>query len=70
MFKFGRRIGDLVVGTRVVWWRYRERFMAGVCGGCGYDLRGNVSGGCSECGVLLNERNLYWLKGVEGDCDA
>ena len=23
------------------------------CAGCGYDLRGNVSGGCPECGALV-----------------
>lgn len=28
-------------------WRRRKR---GLCVGCGYDLRGNVSGVCSECG--------------------
>lgn len=28
-------------------WRRRKR---GLCEGCGYDLRGNVSGVCSECG--------------------
>ena len=32
-------------------WRRRRRARAGECGACGYDLRGNVSGQCPECGV-------------------
>lgn len=26
---------------------------AGVCAGCGYDLNGNVSGVCPECGLAI-----------------
>jgi len=32
-------------------WRRRER--AGYCRVCGYDLRGSVSGVCSECGTAI-----------------
>jgi len=28
----------------------RQRLKRGLCGKCGYDLRGNVSGVCPECG--------------------
>jgi hypothetical protein len=31
-------------------WRRRSRRRPGVCRSCGYDLRGNISGVCPECG--------------------
>jgi hypothetical protein len=31
-------------------WRRRRRLRRGWCGKCGYDLTGNVSGVCPECG--------------------
>ena len=31
--------------------RRRRRRLSGVCVGCGYDLTGNVSGVCPECGT-------------------
>jgi len=31
-------------------WRRRLRLAAGYCSACGYDLTGNVSGVCPECG--------------------
>ena len=33
--------------------RRRPRFRLGHCQSCGYDLTGNVSGRCSECGALV-----------------
>lgn len=36
-------------------WRRRRR---GLCVGCGYDLHGNVSGVCSECGLAATDRRL------------
>ena len=41
---------------------------ATVCPGCGYDLRGNSSGRCSECGIVVERnreipRSLYTLSG-------
>jgi hypothetical protein len=33
--------------------RARRRKRAGCCGGCGYDLTGNVTGRCSECGLAF-----------------
>src|SRR5262245_36520615 len=31
----------------------RKRFPAGACQQCGYDLRGNTSGACPECGAAI-----------------
>lgn len=37
--------------TARLWWRDRRRGRAGCCAACGYDLTGNVTGRCSECGA-------------------
>jgi len=34
--------------------RRRRRLKSGLCGKCGYDLTGNVSGVCPECGWLVS----------------
>jgi len=39
--------------TAYLWWHAR-RFPPGHCQKCGYDLTGNVSGRCPECGVPLS----------------
>ena len=36
--------------TAFLWWRDRRRIPPGHCQTCGYDLTGNVSGRCPECG--------------------
>jgi hypothetical protein len=36
--------------TAILWWRDRRRIPPGHCRKCGYDLTGNVSGVCPECG--------------------
>ena len=36
--------------TALLWRSRRRAVMAGHCRRCGYDLTGNVSGQCSECG--------------------
>ncbi len=36
--------------TALLWWRNR-RIPPGHCESCGYDLTGNVSGRCPECGT-------------------
>jgi hypothetical protein len=38
------------VPTAVLWWRDRRRIPPGHCLKCGYNLTGNVSGVCPECG--------------------
>jgi len=35
-------------------WRRRPRFRLGHCQGCGYNLAGDVSGVCPECGRALD----------------
>ena len=45
------------------WWLWRsllvqwrtERAAAGLCGACGYDLRGAAGGRCSECGFRFRK---------------
>jgi hypothetical protein len=45
----------LLVGipTMLVFWRDRRRIPPGHCQACGYDLTGNTSGVCPECGVQI-----------------
>lgn len=33
--------------------RFRQQVAAGMCGGCGYNLTGNRSGVCPECGAPI-----------------
>jgi hypothetical protein len=42
----------LIIPTALLWWGYR-RFPAGHCQNCGYNLTGNVSGVCTECGTPI-----------------
>lgn len=44
---------NVVVGSTVVWWAWTWKPSEAdrtVCAKCGYDLRGNVTGVCPECG--------------------
>jgi hypothetical protein len=41
----------VAVPTSCLWWRDRRRIPPGHCQKCGYNLTGNVSGACSECGM-------------------
>ncbi len=41
------------VPTAFLWWRDRRGVPPGACRSCGYDLTGNVSGVCPECGKGL-----------------
>ncbi len=45
----------LIIGhpTAFLWGRARRRPLAGHCRNCGYDLTGNVSGRCPECGLTI-----------------
>jgi hypothetical protein len=40
----------------VMWWRSR-RMPAGHCQKCGYNLTGNVSGRCPECGTAIRPQD-------------
>ena len=42
-----------VVPTAVLFWRDRRRIPPGHCRACGYNLTGDVSGVCPECGVMV-----------------
>ena len=41
--------------TAFIWWRDRRRIPPHCCQGCGYDLTGNVSGVCPECGNKVGQ---------------
>ena len=53
----GPRWGDKLAGTMVIWKKYRHRVpfdtRGALCVVCAYDLRGNVSGVCPECGTPI-----------------
>lgn len=51
-FPFWMPILVLCIPTAIIWRRDR-RHPEGHCQGCGYDLTGNVSGVCSECGSKI-----------------
>ncbi len=43
----------VAVPTAVLFWRVRKPFPPGHCRKCGYDLTGNVTDVCSECGEAI-----------------
>jgi hypothetical protein len=45
----------LAIPTAILWWLDRRRRLPGHCRRCGYNLTGNVSGRCPECGTRLTE---------------
>ena len=47
-------LGLAAVPTSFFWWRSRPR--RGHCRKCGYDLTGNVSGRCPECGRAVSRQ--------------
>ncbi|GMU34098.1 MAG: RDD family protein [Planctomycetia bacterium] len=57
----GVRYGDEWAKTRVVWKKYIHRVPFDprgiLCTNCGYDLTGNVSGRCPECGKDIPRTN-------------
>lgn len=46
----------LAVIPTVMLWRHDRGFPPGHCRSCGYDLTGNTTGVCSECGVAADSR--------------
>ncbi len=57
----GPRLGDGTARTKVIWKKHRRTKVFSpdepYCEACGYDLRGNVSGICPECGEAVSEVN-------------
>jgi rubrerythrin len=51
LIRFTRQIGKFVVRYRKMKRRWRDE-----CESCGYNLRGNVSGICPECGAKCGNR--------------
>ncbi len=45
----------LAMPTAVLWYRDRP-FPRGQCAKCGYDLTGNVTGVCPECGAESDDK--------------
>jgi len=43
----------IIVPTAFLWWLDRRRIPPGHCQNCGYNLTGNVSGTCPECGSRI-----------------
>ena len=43
----------LALPTVILWYRGRRRFTPPNCTKCGYDLTGNESGVCPECGTEI-----------------
>jgi len=48
-------IGGRVVGARAAW---RAKLMEGLCSACGYNLTGNTSGVCPECGTKVSATSV------------
>ena len=46
----------LIIPTALLLWLDRRRIRRGHCWKCGYNLRGNVSGRCPECGRKTSDR--------------
>ena len=50
-------LATVALAGRVALWRYRRRAVPpGRCRSCGYDLTGNTSGRCPECGTAIGGR--------------
>jgi hypothetical protein len=43
----------LAIPTAILWWLDRRSRSPGHCRKCGYNLTGNVSGRCPECGTMV-----------------
>ena len=43
-------LGASAMPTALLWWRDRRARLPGACRQCGYNLTGNVTGICPECG--------------------
>lgn len=50
-------LGPTTIITTMRWWKRNRRLLAGDCRKCGYDLTGNTSGACPECGAAIAPRH-------------
>jgi len=57
----------VAIPTVFIWWRDRRRIPPGHCQKCGYNLTGNISGVCPECGA---EARSGQSSGVGGRSDG
>ena len=48
----------LFLPTAFLWWLDRRRIPSGHCQRCNYDLTGNVSGVCPECGSAVMDQHV------------
>jgi hypothetical protein len=46
-------LGASAFSTALLWYWSRKRYPPGYCRSCGYDLTGNESGMCPECGTPI-----------------
>lgn len=46
----------IAIPTGLLWYLDRRRILPGHCQKCGYNLTGNVSGICPECGVKIGDQ--------------
>ncbi len=53
---FWKPLALITVPTAFLWWLDRRRTPPGHCHHCGYDLTGNVSGVCPECGRPVDSK--------------
>jgi len=64
----GPRIGDGMAKTKVIWKKHRRTKVFSpdepYCEQCSYDLRGNVSGICPECGQPISETNQRLINAI------
>ena len=43
----------ILIPSGILWWKRHEHLNAGHCRICEYNLKGNVSGQCPECGTMI-----------------
>ena len=52
----------LAIGSAtILWWRRDRRYPPDHCQKCGYDLTGNTSGVCPECGVAVAQGQVHTI---------
>jgi uncharacterized RDD family membrane protein YckC len=65
----GQRLGDRWADTKVVWSKYRFHPVFNLntyCSQCQYDLHGNTTGACPECGKQIDDATMACLEKEQG----